>query len=153
MAEKSKKEKTGKNPKDSKAVKETGEPRKDYSQTRVSYFEVVFPSMVNHYQTLFGGVAMQWMDRAAWLCSVRYARQEMVTVASDRIEFKKPVRQGDIVEMRATVLKVGRTSITVRVEMYRENPLSGQRELATEGEFVMVAVDRNGKASEVRVGL
>lgn len=127
--------------------------KKEFKETRVSFFEVVFPSQVNHYETLFGGVALQWMDRAAWLCSVRYARQEMVTVASDRVEFKKPIRQGDMVELVAEVTEVGRTSVTVRVDMYRENSLSGHRELATRGEFVMVAIDRHGKASEVRVNL
>jgi len=124
-----------------------------FAETRVTFFEVVFPSQVNHYETLFGGVALQWMDRAAWLCSVRYARQEMVTIASDQIVFKKPIRQGDLVELAAEVLKVGKTSVTVQVEMYKENALSGQRELATIGKFVMVAIDRNGRPSEVRVNL
>ncbi len=113
--------------------------------------EVVFPSLVNHYGTLFGGIALQWMDRAAWVCSTRYARKEMVTIASDKIVFKKPVPQGNLVELIAKILRVGRTSVTVEVELYSENPLSGIRELATRGEFVMVAVDRDGKPAPVKV--
>ncbi len=113
--------------------------------------EVVFPSLVNHYGTLFGGIALQWMDRAAWVCSTRYARKEMVTIASDKIVFKKPVPQGNLVELIAKILRVGRTSVTVEVELYSENPLSGVRELATRGEFVMVAVDRDGKPAPVKV--
>lgn len=112
--------------------------------------EVVFPSLVNHYGTLFGGIALQWMDRAAWVCSTRYTRKEMVTIASDKIVFKKPVPQGNLVELIAKIGRVGRTSVTVEVELYSENPLSGIRELATKGEFVMVAVDRSGKPSPIK---
>ncbi len=112
--------------------------------------EVVFPSLVNHYGTLFGGIALQSMDRAAWVCSTRYTRKEMVTIASDKIVFKKPVPQGNLVELIAKIGRVGRTSVTVEVELYSENPLSGIRDLATKGEFVMVAVDRNGKPSPIK---
>ena len=69
--------------------------------------EVVFPSLVNHYGTLFGGIALQWMDRAAWVCSTRYTRKEMVTIASDKIVFKKPVPQGNLVELIAKIGRVG----------------------------------------------
>lgn len=118
------------------------------STTRI--VEVVFPSLVNHYGTLFGGIALQWMDRAAWVCSTRFARKEMVTIASEKIVFKKPVPQGNLVELIAKIGRVGKTSVTVEVELYSENPLSGIRELATKGDFVMVAVDRNGKPAPVK---
>lgn len=117
--------------------------------TTTRIVEVVFPSLVNHYGTLFGGIALQWMDRAAWVCSTRYTRKEMVTIASDKIVFKKPVPQGNLVELIAKIFKVGRTSVTVEVELFSENPLSGIRELATRGEFVMVAVDRDGKPAPI----
>ena len=105
----------------------------------------VFPSMVNHYGTLFGGIALQWMDKAAWFVSTRYARQTMVTVASEQIVFKEPVPQGSMVELRGKIEKVGRTSITVEVEMFLEESLTGKRTLATTGRFVMVAIDSHGK--------
>lgn len=109
------------------------------------FVEQVFPSMVNNYGTLFGGFALQWMDKAAWFVSTRFSRQTMVTVASEKIEFKKPVPQGSMVELRGKIEKVGRTSITVLVEMYCEGPLTGKRTLAATGRFVMVAIDRQGK--------
>ncbi len=120
------------------------------SESEISTFEVVFPSMVNHYGTLFGGIALQWMDRAAWICSTQYARKTMVTIASDRIVFKKAVRQGSLVELRAWIQKVGNTSVTVDVELYSESPLTGKRELATHGEFVMVALDADGNPCPVK---
>lgn len=113
------------------------------------FVEQVFPSMVNNYGTLFGGFALQWMDKAAWFVSTRYARQTMVTVASQEIIFKEPVPQGSMVELRGEIAKVGRTSITVQVEMYCEESLTGKRTLATTGRFVMVAIDGQGKPQKI----
>ena len=113
------------------------------------FVEQVFPSMVNHYGTLFGGVALQWMDKAAWVVSTRLTRHTMVTVASDKIVFKEPISQGMMVELRACVEKVGKTSVTVLVEMHREEPLTGRRKLATTGRFVMVALDSSGRPVEI----
>ena len=113
------------------------------------FVEQVFPSMVNNYGTLFGGFALQWMDKAAWFVSTRFSRQTMVTVASEQIEFKEPVPQGSMVELRGKIEKVGRTSITVLVEMYCEEPLTGKRTLAATGKFVMVAIDRQGKPQAI----
>ena len=62
--------------------------------------QIVFPSHVNHYGTLHGGYALQWMDQAAWICATRYSHKTMVTIASDRVEFKKPVHEGAIVLLK-----------------------------------------------------
>lgn len=113
------------------------------------FIEQVMPSMVNHYGTLFGGIALQWMDKAAWVVSTRLARHTMVTVASDKIVFKEPVPQGSMVELRACIEKIGRTSVTVMVEMHREDPLTGRRKLATTGRFVMVALDESGRPAAI----
>ncbi len=113
------------------------------------FIDQVFPSMVNHYDTLFGGIALQWMDKAAWVICTRYARKTMVTVAVEEIIFKEPVPLGSMVELRARVERVGKTSITAFVETYCENPLTGKSKLATTGMFVMVALDKDGKPSQI----
>jgi acyl-CoA hydrolase len=123
---------------------------KNYDSFDISIFEVVFPSMVNQFGTLFGGIALQWMDRAAWICSTRFARKTMVTIASDRVVFKKSVRQGSMVELKGMVKRVGNTSVTIQVELYSESPLTGKRELATHGEFVMVALDADGHPTALK---
>ena len=123
---------------------------KNYDAFDISIFEVVFPSMVNQFGTLFGGIALQWMDRAAWICSTRFARKTMVTIASDRVVFKKAVRQGNMVELKGMVKRVGNTSVTIQVELYSESPLTGKRELATHGEFVMVALDADGHPTPLK---
>jgi acyl-CoA hydrolase len=89
------------------------------------------------------------MDKAGFLAASRFARRTMVTVASDRVEFKVPVRAGQMVELVARVSRVGRTSATTEVEMYVEDLLTGDRRLATSGTFVFVAVDESGNPTPI----
>lgn len=112
-------------------------------------FEIVFPTHTNNYNTLFGGHALSLMDRLAYIVSSRFARKHMVTVASEKVEFRRPVREGDLVELIGKVVRVGRTSVTVDIDMYSEDLLSGARQLCTTAEFVMVAVDDDGKPTAV----
>lgn len=63
------------------------EERIEKSESRI--FKAVFPNTTNHYDTLFGGTAMQLMDEAAFITATRFSRQRMVTVSSDRIDFTK----------------------------------------------------------------
>ena len=74
----------------------------------------------------------------------------MVTIASDRVEFKKPVLEGAIVLLKAHISRIGRTSVTVDVEMHAELPLTGERFLATKGQFVMVALDDAGHPTSAK---
>ena len=69
----------------------------------------------------------------------------MVTVASDRVEFKQPAPLGSLVELSSRIIKVGNTSVTVEVKLMTEDPLTGKQLLATSGEFVMVALDSEGR--------
>jgi acyl-CoA hydrolase len=107
--------------------------------------EIVFPDHCNHLGTLFGGQALAWMDKAAFLAASRYAGCTVVTARSDRIDFAAPVRLGEIVEVIARVHSVGRSSMTVRVSLRRESIPGGEQVEATSGEFVMIAVDGNGR--------
>ena len=107
--------------------------------------KAVFPNTTNHYDTLFGGTALQWMDEVAFIAATRYSRQKMVTVSLDRTDFTKPIPSGTLAELIGTVVKVGNTSIQIKVEIYIEQMYSEHRELAIEGLFTMVAVDENKK--------
>jgi acyl-CoA hydrolase len=112
-------------------------------------FEIVFPNNANSHNNLFGGHALSLMDRLAFIVASRYARKNMVTVASDKVEFHHPVKVGDLIELVAKIVRVGRTSVTVDIDMYSENLLSGERELCTTAEFVMVALGEDGKPTAV----
>ena len=67
----------------------------------------------------------------------------MVTVSSDRIDFKKAIPAGTIVELIGQVTKVGNTSLKVNVEIYIEQMYAEGRELAVHGDFTFVAIDEN----------
>jgi acyl-CoA hydrolase len=106
---------------------------------------MVFPNQANHYGTLFGGDALRLMDMAAFVAASRHARKAVVTASSERIDFHVPVRQGQLAEVVGRVSRAGRTSMTVEVELWAEDLLTGTRELCTKGSFVLVAVDEHGR--------
>lgn len=111
--------------------------------------EIVFPDHANHLGTLFGGQALAWMDKAAFIAASRHARCTVVTARSERVDFRVPVRQGQLVEVLARVVEVGRTSMQVDVELHTENLRDGSRQLCTSGRFVMIALDDNGHPAQV----
>lgn len=119
------------------------EERIDRSETRI--FKAVFPNTTNHYDTLFGGTAMHLMDEVAFIAATRFSRQVMVTVSSDKIDFKKSIPAGTIVELVGRVIHVGNTSLKVGVEIYMEQMYAEGRELAVHGSFTFVAIDEDKK--------
>lgn len=114
--------------------------RINQSQTKV--FKAVFPGETNHYDTLFGGVALQWMDEAAFIAATRFTRKKVVTVSSDKVNFKTPIPSGSLVELDAKVVRVGTTSLEVSVDVYREDMYSDTRILALHGKFSFVTQDK-----------
>lgn len=117
----------------------------DLSKHDTCIVEMVFPTQTNHYGTLFGGHALELMDKSAFITASRYARKSMVTASSSKIDFHAPVRQGDLVEVIGRIVKKGRTSLQVKVELFSEDLLSGKRQLCAQGDFVLVAVDKHSK--------
>ncbi|MBP3974990.1 acyl-CoA thioesterase [Pseudoxanthomonas spadix] len=110
---------------------------------------MVFPDHTNHLGTLFGGQALAWMDMAAFIVASRYARTTVVTARSEQVDFRQPIRKGDLVEVVASIVKVGRSSMNVDVEVITEDLLSGERKLCTRGRFVMIALDPLGRPTAV----
>ncbi len=113
--------------------------RAEQAETRIT--KLVFPHDTNPLGTLYGGTALHWMDEVAFLTATRYARQQVVTVSMDRVDFKVPIPQGAIVELVGTIAGVGRSSMTVDVRILIEDAMAGTQELAIQGRLVMVAVD------------
>lgn len=92
---------------------------------------------------------MQFMDEVAFITATRYSRQKMVTVSSDRIDFKKPIPHGTIIELVGKVTYLGTTSLKVRVDIFVEEMYSTQKDKAVTGEFTFVAIDENKKAVNI----
>ncbi|WP_309572626.1 acyl-CoA thioesterase [Deinococcus sp.] len=111
--------------------------------------ELVFPKDTNYHGTAFGGWVLSLMDKAASVAAVRHASGNVVTARMDGVDFHVPIRVGDAVALDAQVVKVGRTSMTIRVDVYREDMPTGEQELATTGYFVFVGLDEHGKPRPV----
>jgi len=122
----------------------------DPNETR--FCEIVFPAQANHYGTLFGGTALNLMGKAAVIAAARRAGANVVMAAADHVDFFQPVAVGQLVELCARVERVGRSSMTVRVDVIAEKIKSGAREIAMRGRFEMVAVDDDGRPVPVESG-
>lgn len=116
---------------------------------KATLLESVFPTDTNPQGTLFGGQLVAWMDKAAGIAAMRQARRTVVTAAIENISFKVPIQVGDLVELKARVVSVGRTSMVVEVEVFREGPFGADRELCTIGRFTMVALDEDRRPTPV----
>jgi acyl-CoA hydrolase len=112
-------------------------------------FKAVFPNTTNHYDTLFGGTAMHLMDEVAFITATRFSRMRMVTVSSDKIDFRKPIPHGTIIELIGKVSKVGNTSLQVRVDIYVEEMYSQQRQIAVSGNFTLVALSEDKQPARI----
>jgi acyl-CoA hydrolase len=121
--------------------------RKLVSKTIIT--KAVFPETTNHHNTLFGGTAMQWMDEVAFIAATRFSRLSIVTVSSDKIDFKHPVPAGTVVELTANVVYVGRTSLKVEVNMLVESMYADGQENAITGSFSFVAIDKDMKPTSI----
>lgn len=117
--------------------------RTELSETRVT--KAVFPPTTNHHNPLFGGTALAWMDEVSFIAATRFCRLPLVTVSTDRIDFKHAIPAGSIVELIGRVVAVGNTSLKVEVEVFVEGMYCGGRERAINGVFSFVAIDDDKK--------
>lgn len=106
---------------------------------------VAMPGDTNPDGDMFGGWILSQMDLAAYLHARKITPHKVVTVAIDNFVFHQPVLVGDCLICYATVTKVGRTSITVKIDAVVERKLSHKTEAVTEGNFVFVAIGPDRK--------
>src|SRR3954466_5484 len=111
---------------------------------------IPMPKDTNGNGDIFGGWVMAQLDLAGAGLPARIIRGRMATVSVKEIVFKQPVRVGDILSLYSSVTRIGRTSITVDVEVYAERfGTQGQFVKVTEGLLTYVAIDDQGKPREI----
>ena len=111
---------------------------------------IPMPADCNANGDIFGGWVMAQCDLAGSVIPARYAKGRMATVAVNEFIFKQAVKVGDILSFFARIVKVGRTSVTVEVEVYAERfALQGQYIKVTEARLTYVAIDSQGKPCPV----
>lgn len=105
--------------------------------------KVVFKNLINDHNTLFGGIALQWMDEVAYITATRFCRKKVVTVSTGKIDFKKPIPYGTIAEIVGTVENIGTVKLKINVKIYIEQKYTDFKELAVDGDFFFAAIDDN----------
>jgi acyl-CoA thioesterase YciA len=111
---------------------------------------IPMPADCNANGDIFGGWVMAQVDLAGSVIPARHAGGRMATVAVNEFVFKQPVRVGDILSFFSKLTRIGRTSITVKVEVYAERfSAQGKYVKVTEASLTYVAIDENGKPREV----
>lgn len=107
------------------------------------------PADTNPAGDIFGGWLMSQMDMAGEITARQRTRSRVVTVAVNAMTFHEPVHVGDVVSCYTLIERVGRTSITVKIEAVAMRQDSGKNVPVTEGVFVYVALDKNGHPTPV----
>ena len=110
---------------------------------------IAMPRDTNPNGDIFGGWLISQMDLAAGNTASQHAQGRVVTVAIDKVTFLLPVNVGDEVSCYCGIKKVGRTSLTLNVEVWVRRRLTDHREKATTGTFTFVAIDEDRKPTPV----
>ncbi|WP_457588093.1 acyl-CoA thioesterase [Ensifer canadensis] len=111
----------------------------------VRMVDIVFPDQANSFGAMFGGDALAQMTKAAFVAATRASRKTTVLASCQRIDFTHRITVGSIIELVARIVKTGRSSTTVEVELWSEDLMGGNRTLTARGAFIMVAVDRDNR--------
>ncbi len=110
---------------------------------------LAMPADTNPSGDIFGGWLMSQMDIAGGIAAAARAKGRAVTVAVEGMEFHQPVYVGDLVSCYADVVATGTTSITVKVDTLARRRAGGETVKVTEGTFVFVAIDADGRPRPV----
>ena len=108
--------------------------------------KLVLPGHLNQYGYLFGGNLLKWVDEYAWIAAtLDYPGVNFVTVAMDRVEFKKSIREGAILRFEILRNREGTTSVQYSALVYANNIHTGNEEMVFSTHVVFVRIDENGE--------
>ena len=118
-------------------------------QGELSLQAVAMPADTNPHGDIFGGWLMSQMDLAGGITAGEVAGGRVATVAVDGMAFLTPVHVGAVVSCYCDVLEIGRSSVRIVVEVWINSKHDGEPIKVTEGEFVFVAIDENGRTRSI----
>jgi acyl-CoA thioesterase YciA len=110
---------------------------------------IAMPADSNADGDIFGGWLVSQMDLAGAVCANRLARGRVATVAIDSMVFLRPVAVGSVVSCYAIVKDIGRSSMTIMVEVWAQHHSDAECRKVTEGQFTFVAIDENRRTRPV----
>lgn len=122
---------------------------KKVSESRTEMSQLMMPHHANIAGTVYGGVLLSIADSVAYVCAARHAGPNCVTVSVDQVDFREPIRIGELVTLKASVNYVGRTSMEIGIRIEAENLKTGDRRHTNSCYFTMVSLDEAGRPSPV----
>ncbi len=111
--------------------------------------EVMMPVHANHYGSVHGGTILKLVDDAAFVAATKHARKNVVLASMDHMVFRHPVNIGDMLNIKASLYYVGRSSMDIEVEIEAEKLKEGKVLKIGSANLTMVALDEHGKPAEV----
>jgi len=123
-------------------------PVKKASDSLTEQQYLICPAHINNYGRLFGGNLLKWIDELAGIVAIRHSGATVTTAAIDNLQFKAPAFSGDLVVLEGRVTYVGRSSMEIRVDTFRE-ALDGTRTMINRAYIDMVSINEKGEPIEV----
>jgi acyl-CoA hydrolase len=111
--------------------------------------EIILPSDSNALGSAFGGKVMQWIDVCAAIAAQRHTRKVVVTASMDDLHFHAPIKVGEVACLTARVAATFSRSLEVHVDVFSENPLSGEKKHCCSAMLTFVALGPDGKPASV----
>ena len=121
-----------------RASREAGKP---VSASRVEMVEVVLPNDANPLGNILGGRVMHLMDIAAAIAAHRHSNSYVVTASVDYVDFRNPIRVGELIVLKSSVNRVFHSSMEVGVKVFSESVLTGERKHTSSAYLTFVALD------------
>jgi len=119
------------------------------STSEIQTVELILPNDTNLLGNLLGGKLMHWMDVAGAMAASRHSSSIVATASMDGFDFRNPIKQGELVVLKAKLSWVGTTSMEVFVQAFAENVVTGKVLLANETYMTFVALHKNGCPKKV----
>lgn len=111
--------------------------------------ELMMPHHANVMGNVFGGHLLALVDRVAAVAAIRHSRRPCVTVSVDKVDFREPIRVGELVTAFARVNFAGRTSMEIGVKVIAENVMTGEKRHTNSCYLTYVALDDRGEPTPV----
>jgi len=118
-------------------------------ERRVTLRTIPQPSDLNVNGNIFGGWVLSQMDLAGADVAARLAGGNVATVAIEGMTFHCPIEVGDVISIYTEITKIGRTSITVELDVFAERGVARETHKVTEGIYIFVAIDDRGRPRPV----
>lgn len=117
----------------------------------MDHYKIVLPADLNDYGSLFGGTLLKWIDEIAYIrVSLDFSGQHFVTIGLDNVEFRHPIRKGQILRFNCEKTRVGNTSVSYRVQVFAARYQKDSEEVLFENNITFVCVDKNGNKTSIK---